>query len=123
MDIAQTILTVSLIGIVLSIILKKQNHPSFKAVLLLLINSREKDEFDYPTKSILIKKFVLLPAPPLPGMELDGQGTHVPLHITQTVLTESEISVHLKPIQVPHSEVESYAKNLEDCKWVIFVKD
>jgi hypothetical protein len=114
---ADTLLLLTIVGAALWL-RSEFKLPHHKVLLLLSIQSREEEEgIRLPDKSILVRKFLQLPAIPVPGMELDGQGAG-PLKITQTILTERDITVHVAPLRLPVEDVEGYAKIMvKDFGW------
>jgi hypothetical protein len=65
-----------------------------------------------------MQKFLRLAAPPLPGMELDEQGTPRYLKIARTTVSERGIVVYFDTLKVPVSGFDEYVKDLaKNCKW------
>jgi hypothetical protein len=114
MEIALLVLLLALVGLGIS----KLQHPRFETILFLRIEPRETNADGSPRKSILMQKFLRLAAPPLPGMELDEQGTPRYLKIARTTVSERGIVVYFDTLKVPVSGFDEYVKDLaKNCKW------
>lgn len=98
---------------------REANKPRYKTILIVNIDSLEKDEYGFPVQRIQMRKTVLLCAPLTLGMRVEELGLDKPLKVLESTVTEDLIAAHLEPISIPVSAVENEAIGLGKFEWKI----
>ena len=102
-----------------SVLRREVREPRYKTILIVNVDSLEKDEYDLPKQRVQMRKTVFLCAPLAPGMRVEELGADRPLKVLETIVTEELISVHLEPIRVPVSALENETIGLGKFEWKI----
>lgn len=92
----------------------------YKTILIVNVDSLEKDEYDLPKQRIQMRKTVFLSTPLAPGMRVEELGLDTPLKVLEAIVTEDTIAAHLEPIRVSISAVENETIGLGKFDWKVF---
>jgi hypothetical protein len=91
--------------------------PRFKTVLIVNIDSLEKDEYDLPKRRAQMRKTVFLSTPLIPGGRVEEFGPDHTLKVLETIAAEGLLAAHLEPICVAASAVENEVISLSKFEW------